>query len=89
VIKREAKSHRAYAWSYTSDKGKATQLPHGAIFVQSKVLCTDFNQSGFYQSLLNVKKRTSRSVKTLIGPWAGSPDRNIFEFIFQSLLMKV
>jgi len=81
----EAISHEACVWLYSSRNGKAVQLPYGAVYVQSKVLCTDFNQSGFYQSLLTRNKRKTRSVKTLIGPWSQYHDgifiRGFYDFV--------
>ena len=83
----EAATHKAFVWLYRSDTGKATQLPHGAVFTQSKVLCTDYNQSGFYQSLLKRSNRTSRSVKTLIAPWSHYLDGIVmggyYDFVIQ------
>lgn len=82
---REAVSHKARVWKYTRSGKNEIQLKYGGIIIQSKILCTDFEPSGFFQSLSSNKKRQPKSAKTLIAPLSQDVDglviRGYYDFV--------
>jgi len=84
---REAITDYAYVWRYNNADQKATQLRNGAILIHSKVLCTDFYQSGFYKAMLKRNKRSHQVVKTLIAPWSQYLDGRAFGGYYDFVLL--
>lgn len=80
-------THSAFVWSFVHNGKAATQLPHGGICIRSKVLCTDFKQSGFYQSLKKKGARRSERAKTLIVPWTQFLDGMMFGGYYDFVLL--
>jgi hypothetical protein len=82
---REAVSHKARVWTYSRQRKRDVQLKYGGTIIQSKILCTDFETSGFFKSLSSRKKRVPGSAKLLIAPLSQDVDgliiRGYYDFV--------
>lgn len=83
---KEAVTNQVCVWMYNCEGQQVRQFRHGGIVVNSKVLCTDFDQTGFYKSLGKRNNRSSHFVKTLIAPWSQYMDGfkyvGYYDFVF-------
>ncbi len=60
----------SYVWQYQNSSRKASHLRNGALCIDSKIVCPDYSQIGYYKGLKDWKKRPTRFTKTLIAPWS-------------------
>lgn len=83
---KEAVTNQVCVWIYNCVGQQVRQFRHGGIVINSKVLCMDFDQAGFYKSLVKRNKRSFHAVKTVIAPWSQYMDGfkfvGYYDFVF-------
>lgn len=66
----EAATHPTYVWLYIPGYRKTVQLPYGAVWTGTRVLCTDFDSAHLVKNFLLAPKRAVVEHEVVIALWS-------------------
>jgi capsular polysaccharide biosynthesis protein len=84
--KKESTTDNVYAWEYQGTGKNAQLSKYGAVIVEQKVLCTDWNYSSFYKDIWKKDERVIRSSPVVVALFSQFQDGifygGYYDFVF-------